>query len=92
MPYTNAEELLPPALVAELQKYAAGEVVYIPRPPETRRPWGQVSGTRERLLARNAEIRALKAQGITIDSLADRFFLSPDGIRKVLYRGSLTNL
>ena len=89
MPYTNAQELLPPELVAELQKYAPGEVVYIPRPPETRRPWGQVSGLRERLLARNAEIHALKAQGLTIETLADRYFLSPDGIRKVLYRSTL---
>lgn len=88
MPYTNAQELLPTELVAELQKYAAGEVIYIPRPPETRRPWGQVSGLKERLLARNSEIKALKAQGLSVETLADRFFLSPDGIRKVLSRSS----
>ena len=86
MPYANAEQLLPPELVAELQKYAAGEVLYIPRLPDTHRPWGMVNGTRQRLRARNAEIQALKAQGHTIEALAEQYCLSPDGIRKVLYR------
>jgi len=86
MPYANAESRLPPELVAELQKYAAGELLYIPRPAEDHCPWGQKNGSRERFEARNAEIRTLKAQGHTIDSLADRYCLSPDAIRKVLYR------
>jgi len=88
MPYVNADSLLPPELVAELQKYAAGEMIYIPRPPEAHRPWGLKSGSRARLEARNAEIRQLKSQGHTIDALADRYCLSPDAIRKVLYRRS----
>ena len=86
MPYLNAESLLPADLVAELQKYAAGELLYIPRPAEAHRAWGLKNGSRARLEARNAEILALKNQGWTLDALADRWCLSPDAIRKVLYR------
>lgn len=86
MPYLNAESLLPPQLVAELQKYAAGELLYVPRPADERRPWGLKTGSRARLEARNAEIRTLKAEGWTIVALADRWCVSPDAIRKVLYR------
>jgi len=88
VPYVNADTLLPPELVAELQKYAAGELLYVPRPPEAHRPWGWKSGSRARLTARNTEIQALKAQGITIDALAEKYCLSADAIRKVLYRRS----
>jgi len=86
MPYANAETKLPPELVAELQKYAPGELLYIPRPAGDHAPWGQKNGSRSRFEARNNEIRQLKAQGHTIDALADRYCLSPDAIRKVLYR------
>jgi len=91
MPYLNADSLLPPDLVAELQKYAAGQVLYIPSPPDQRLPWGYKNGSRARLEARNAEIRSLKAEGWTIDALADRWCLSPDAIRKVLYRAKVAS-
>lgn len=85
MPYTNAESILPPELVSELQKYVAGQVVYIPLPRAERLRWGQKNGTRARNQARNAEIRALKADGLSIDALADRYCLTTDAIRKILY-------
>jgi Mor family transcriptional regulator len=88
MPYVNADELLPPELLTEVQKYLPGGLLYIPCPPQARRSWGLKNGTKRRYEARNAEIRALKAQGQTIDALADRYCLSPDAIRKVLYRRS----
>lgn len=86
MSYVNADTRLPPRLVAELQQYAAGELIYVPLPPEEHRSWGLKNGSRARFEARNAEIRTLKAEGQTIDSLADRYCLSPDAIRKILYR------
>lgn len=84
MPYRNAETLLPPELVAELQKYISGELVYVPRPPQ-RRVWGAKNGTRERLRLRNAEIRSLRDAGRSVDELAEQYFLSADAIRKILY-------
>lgn len=88
MPYTNAETILPPELVTELQKYAAGQVVYVPQLPADRVGWGQKSGARARNQARNAEIRQLKVQGATIEALAERYCLSADAIRKILYKGA----
>jgi len=86
MSYVNADSRLPPELVAELQRYAPGELIYVPRPPEKHLSWGDKNGSRARFQARNAEIRSLKAQGHTVEALADRYCLSPDAIRKVLYR------
>jgi len=86
MSYINADDRLPPELIAELQKYVQGALVYVPRPENERVAWGIKSGLRAQLEARNSEIRSKKASGVTIDQLADEYALSPDGIRKVLYR------
>ena len=88
MSYINADTLLPPDLLREVQKYVQGSLVYIPRPRERRLGWGLKNGAREALDRRNASIRAEKAAGHGVDELADRYGLSPDGIRKVLYKSS----
>lgn len=85
MSYTNAEEVLPPELLNEVQKYVQGEQIYIPRPGDVRLGWGVKNGTRRMLEKRNLEIRQLKRSGFTILELADRYNLSPDSIRKILY-------
>jgi Mor family transcriptional regulator len=85
MPYTNAENLLPPSLLVEVQKYVQGEQIYIPRSGDTRLGWGMKNGTRTMLERRNNEIREMKRRGFSIDELADRFHLSHDSIRKILY-------
>jgi Mor family transcriptional regulator len=89
MSYINADELLPPELLQELQSYIQGSLIYIPREDgEKRLEWGSRSGARESFDKRNAEIRAAKAQGRKIDELADEYGLSPGGIRKILYGNS----
>ena len=85
MPYTNAEEILPPDLLSEVQKYIQGEQIYIPRHGDTRLGWGVKNGTRRMLETRNLEIKRMKREGWSILELADRFNLSPDSIRKILY-------
>jgi len=85
MPYLNADELLPPDLLREVQSYIQGSLLYIPRGDESRLGWGARSGARESFDRRNAAIREAKARGRSIDGLADDFGLSPGGIRKVLY-------
>jgi hypothetical protein len=88
MSYINADELLPPELLREVQSYVQGSLVYIPREGgEKRLGWGARSGARASFDQRNAEIRAAKAQGRTIDELADDYGLSSGGIRKILYGG-----
>lgn len=87
MSYLNADELLPPELLLEVQSYIQGSLVYIPRQGEKRLGWGARSGARDIFDKRNAAIREAKARGRTIDELADEYALSPGGIRKILYGG-----
>lgn len=77
MKYKNANDVLPETLLAELQKYAAGELLYIPQLKERRKSWGESSGTRQYLRKRNQEIRDRFGQGQTVDELSDAYSLSP---------------
>lgn len=86
MSYIKGEETLPPELLAEIQKYVQGALVYIPRPPFERMAWGHKNGTREQLDQRDEAIREAKAHGRSIVQLAEEHSLSPDAIRKILYR------
>ncbi|MFZ5827624.1 MAG: CD3324 family protein [Bacillota bacterium] len=82
--YQNAADILPPRLLAELQHYAAGEQLYIPRPSE-RLPWGARSGARADLAHRNERIRRRWGEGVPIDELMREFHLGYDSIRKIVH-------
>ena len=85
MKYKNAKELLPENLIHELQRYAGGELVYIPKPKSSHKKWGEVSGGREYVNERNEKIRNLFRQQKNIDKLADDFHLSEHSIKKIVY-------
>ena len=82
--YKNAADVLPEDLLKQLQQYAAGDILYVPS-PEKRQSWGS-SGTREHYEKRNADIRRLYNHGSSITALADQFHLSPETIRKIIYK------
>lgn len=82
--YQNAADILPPRLLAELQRYAAGEQLYIPRPTE-RLPWGAKSGARADLARRNETIRERWREGVPIETLMREFHLGYDSIRKIVH-------
>ena len=86
MPYLKGGEALPPELLAEIQKYVQGTLVYIPRRHDERLGWGHRNGTRETLDRRDEAIREAVARGESVDRLAESHSLSPDAIRKILYR------
>lgn len=83
MKYENAKDLLPAELLAEVQKYAAGKLLYVPT--EETKGWGTASGYRQKLLKRNQTIYNEYAAGKTILQLADEYFLSTDSIKKIVY-------
>lgn len=85
MEYLNARKVLPARLIAELQKYASGKLVYIPIDDGDRTGWGQLSGARRELDRRNQQICSMFHQGAGIDNLASRFYLSPETIKKIVY-------
>lgn len=84
MKYRNAADVLPEELLAQVQKYAAGELLYVPT-PEKQKNWGEKTGFREKLLRRNRVIRSLYQSGSTISELAEDFYLSVDSIKKIVY-------
>jgi len=84
MKYENAKDILPEHLLAEVQKYAGGKLLYIPVENEPR-SWGEVSGYRQRLLKRNVMICNRYQAGATLSELAQEYFLSLDSIKKIVY-------
>lgn len=84
MKYENGKDLLPPELLRQVQKYAAGKTIYIPSMGKV--SWGESSGYRRYLWERNQEIRERLQQGQSVEQLAEAYCLSEDSIRKIAYK------
>ena len=84
MKYENAKDILPASLLEEVQKYAEGKAIYIPRRTKSK-GWGEASGYRDKLKKRNALICSRYCAGASILELAEEFFLSPESIKKIVY-------
>ena len=84
MKYENAKDILPASLLEEVQKYAEGKAVYIPKREKTK-GWGEASGYRDKLNKRNALICSRYAAGEGVMELAEKFFLSPESVKKIVY-------
>ena len=84
MRYQKAEDVLPKQLLAEVQKYADGVYLYIPRRADHRQSWGNSTRYREELRQRNESIRLLHREGLGTRELAERFHLSVKTIQRVL--------
>lgn len=85
MNYLNAAHVLPDELLAEVQKYAAGENLYIPK-KEEKKKWGEGSGARAYYTERNMLIREEYGKGKSIEELAEEYGLSVESIRKIVYK------
>ncbi|WJH27134.1 CD3324 family protein [Paenibacillus sp. CC-CFT742] len=85
MNYINADAILPEELLKEIQRHIPGGLVYIPKPKEAHQKWGEKSGSRAVVRERNDQIRRLFAAGVTVQELTERFFLSIDSIKKIVY-------
>ncbi len=85
MNYRKGAEVLPARLLEEIQQYIDGGLIYIPK-KSNKAGWGHNNGTRQIIDGRNTKIISLFEQGETIEALADRFHLSEETIRKIVYR------
>ncbi|MBK3497364.1 hypothetical protein JFL43_21585 [Viridibacillus sp. YIM B01967] len=85
MRYVNAHEIIPKKLLAEIQQYVQGDLLYIPKPEKSRVKWGVRSGERQRLTKRNTQIRDVFRSGSALQSLADEYNLSVETIKKNIY-------
>ena len=83
MKYRNASSVLPPDLLAELQKYAGGELLYIPQNGQ-KSAWGYKNGSRERYRKRNTEMQRLYLSGISMHELSERYCLSYESVKKIV--------
>ena len=90
MKYENAKDILPASLLEEVQKYAEGKVIYIPKCTKTR-GWGEASGYRDKLDKRNSLICNRYSAGRSILEIAEEFYLSPETVKKIVY-GNKVNL
>ncbi|MCI8777482.1 MAG: hypothetical protein HFK00_08875 [Oscillospiraceae bacterium] len=86
MKYINANEILPVRLVEELQKYMQAGYIYIPAKAEQHKSWGELSGYRKELENRNKKIISEYKQGVSMEELADYYYLSVYAIRKIIYQ------
>ena len=84
MKYENAKDILPEQLLRQVQRYAAGKLLYIPS-GEQKRFWGETSGYRQYLRERNRDIRAAFKTGAAIEQLSEEYYLSFDSIKKIVY-------
>lgn len=86
MKYINARNILPDALVKELQSYMQGGYLYIPANQAQKKRWGEASGYRQELQQRNRQIVAEFQNGTSMEELAEKYFLSVYAIRKTIYQ------
>lgn len=83
--YVNAEQVLPSQLLEQVQRYAAGKLLYVPQTQEMARPWGEGTGQRSYYRKRNQMIRNKYAYGTGIPQLAREYCLSPETVKKIVY-------
>ena len=81
MKYVNANDILPDMLIEELQKYVQAGYIYIPVKNEQHKSWGELSGYRKELARRNKAIIEEYRRGVSIEKLADKYYLSIYAIR-----------
>lgn len=86
MKYINANKILPDALIEELQEYVQAGYIYIPAKDEQHKSWGELSGYRKELYERNEIIIKKYKNGVSIEELAEEYYLSVYAIRKIIYQ------
>lgn len=84
MKYVNAKDILPEDMLKQLQTYAAGTLLYVPKEGEEK-SWGEASGYRTYLLKRNRMILNFFQYGVSLDEIADVFGLSKETVKKIVY-------
>ena len=82
---SNIAEILPKELLCEIQQYVQGKSLYIPKPKDSHKKWGENTQSKNIISMRNGKIRSDFRAGSTIDELCERYFLSPESIKKIVY-------
>ena len=84
MDYIRAVEILPRELIEQLQQYADGAVIYIPKKEEDKKAWGEQTTTKKGLARRNEKIYADFLRGSSVKELAEEYFLAEKSIQRII--------
>lgn len=84
MGYIRAEDVLPSEVLALVQKYVEGQMLYVPKKDFHRSGWGSLSGARSSLKCRNDKIYEEYKAGSDVQRLAEKYFLSVKSIQKII--------
>lgn len=84
MSYMRAEEVLPQEILASVQQYVDGQMLYIPRKTEEKRTWGSATDTKRKLEFRNKCMYAKYQEGISVKELADEYFLTEKSVQRII--------
>ena len=101
MSYPKIYEVLPKDIILQIQDYIEGEVIYIPKRSENKKSWGDCTDTKEILSLRNKKIYYDYCDGISVQQLAQKYFLAEKSIQRIIryeknnascnYRSNLSN-
>lgn len=85
MQYKQANKIFPQYLLAEIQKYAEGCIIYIPNKSGSRKEWGIKTNAKTEISERNENIRTEYRDGKSLRELSGKYFLAIDTIKKIIY-------
>ncbi|MGL4336642.1 MAG: CD3324 family protein [Turicibacter sp.] len=91
MKYEKAQNILPQDIVELIQDYMDGGYLYIPRKIENKKSWGEASGSRREIKQRNVEIFENYQQGFTVQTLANRYYLSESSIKRIIKQAHMSS-
>lgn len=84
MSYIRAQEVLPDEVLALVQKYVDGQMLYVPRKSDHKKRWGACTGTKKNLELRNACIYAGFQEGMSAKKLAEEYFLTEKSVQRII--------
>lgn len=84
MSYANARDIFPDEILEVIQKYVDGEYIYIPRKEENKISWGELTKCKEDLKVRNDAIYKDYLEGVSVQLLSEKYYLSPKTIQKII--------
>ncbi len=84
MKYQKAQNVLPEEVIKIIQEFIDGEFIYIPRKDGQQKAWGEKSGTKHSLMARNTQIYREYTKGLSVSELVGKYYLSEQSIRRII--------
>lgn len=84
MSYASARDIFPEDILKIIQQYVDGEYIYIPKKEENKIAWGELTQGKNEILNRNARIYEDYLSGISMQSLSERYYLSPKSIQRIV--------